>query len=325
MKFVKAERKRKRLRLAIAGPAGAGKTYSALSLARGLGSKVALIDTERGSASLYAELFAFDVLDLEPPHSPRRYVEAIRSAEAAGYEVVIIDSLSHAWAGEGGALDMHDRATAATKNSYAAWREVTPEHNALVDAILTSKCHVVATMRSKVEYAQIDGKVKKLGMEAIQRAGMDYEFDLMLDVEQSKHIATASKDRTNLYDGQHFVIDESVGRRLAEWLASGKDAPATAPAIAPPPAREAKPIDFSNIPDLSKFGVSMPGAGNPLIGTPTPELLEGMQALVALSKRSELGANVVARAQAWVEKYQELIQKRLEAEQAATTTFGTKE
>ncbi len=333
MKFVKAERRQKKLRLALGGPSGAGKTYSSLALASGLGGKIALIDTERGSGSLYAEEFDFDILDLGPPHSPRRYVEAIRAAEKAGYGVIVIDSLSHAWMGEGGALEMHDEATAASKskNSYVAWREVTPEHNALVGAMLDSTSHIIATMRSKTEYVQDGKEVKKVGMEMIQRQGMEFEFDLVWDVSNEKHLATPSKTRIKIFDGTHAVISADTGRQLLEWLSSAKPAPApspthsTAPAPAPAQEKASKPIDFSTIPDLSKFGITMPSAGNPLIGTPTPELLEGMQALVALSKRFDLGSLVVARAQAWVDKYQEIIQKRLEAEQAVTETFKGKE
>jgi KaiC/GvpD/RAD55 family RecA-like ATPase len=117
------------MRLAIAGPSGSGKTYSALLIARGLvgpEGRIAVIDTERGSASLYADLTPFDVAELAPPFTPERYVEAIRAAEKAGYDAIVIDSLSHAWAGPGGILDLHDAAAAKEKNAFAAWRLVTP-------------------------------------------------------------------------------------------------------------------------------------------------------------------------------------------------------
>jgi len=124
--FRKAERKKAKLRLGILGPAGSGKTYSSLLIAQGLNGSVALIDTEHGSGELYANLIDYDVATLNPPFTPQRYIELIKNAEEAAYNTLIIDSLSHAWSGEGGVLDMHDKASASVRNSFAAWREVTP-------------------------------------------------------------------------------------------------------------------------------------------------------------------------------------------------------
>lgn len=230
MKFSRAERKQAKLRLAIESASGGGKTHSSLLIAKGLGGKIALIDTEHGSGSLEVGKTGipdYDTLELDPPFTPKRYIEAIRAGEAAGYDVIIIDSLSHEWQGEGGTLDMHDKATSASKsgNSYTSWKEVTPEHDKLVNAILQSKCHVIATMRTKQEYAQTEenGKkvVKKLGMAPVQREGMDYEFTVVLDLSQ-EHVATASKDRTSLFDGQHFTPTADTGKQLLNWLNSGK-------------------------------------------------------------------------------------------------------
>ncbi len=231
MKFVKAERKAAKLRLALCSPAGGGKTYSALLIAKGLGGSIAMIDTEHGSGSLYANnqgMPEYSVLELDPPFSPKRYIEAIKMAEEAGFTTIIIDSLSHAWSGEGGVLEMHDNATKASRsqNSFDSWRTVTPEHNRLVDAILTSKCHVIATMRTKAEYTQSTderGKtiIKKVGTAPIQRDGVDYEFTVVLDLS-TDHIATSSKDRTSLFDGQNFKPAEATGKALLEWLNSGK-------------------------------------------------------------------------------------------------------
>jgi hypothetical protein len=152
MAFRKAERRKARLRLGIAGPSGSGKTYSALLIAFGLGGKVALIDTENGSGDMYPHLGDYDVLTLRAPFTPDKYIEGIREAEKAGYSTVIIDSLSHAWAGEGGLLDQHGKIADSGKgNSYTAWRSITPKHNALVEAMLQSSCHVIATMRTKTE------------------------------------------------------------------------------------------------------------------------------------------------------------------------------
>jgi len=228
--FHKAERKKGKLRLAIAGPAGSGKTYSALLIALGLGGRIAMIDTERGSGELYDHLGHYDACTIHPPFEPKKYVEAIHAAEDLGYETIIIDSLSHAWVGQGGLLDVHGHIADKTGNSWSAWRQVTPKHNELVDAMLQSKCHIVATMRSKMEYAQVEenGKkqVKKLGMSPIQRDGMEYEFTVFIDLDQ-QHTATTTKDRTTLFDGQYFVPTIETGRTLLAWLENnGQAAPA---------------------------------------------------------------------------------------------------
>jgi len=228
--FQKAERKKARLRLALCGPAGSGKTYSALQIAQGLGGRVALIDTEHESGSLYADLCEFDTAPITPPYTPDKYRAAITAAETAGYSVLIIDSFSHAWAGEGGLLDMHDKATAATRsgNSYTAWREITPQHNALVESVLGARLHVIATLRTKTAYDLIDdgnGKKKpvKIGLAPIQREGVDYEFTTVLDLSIDGHVATATKDRTRLFDGKHFVPGIETGQALMSWLESGVD------------------------------------------------------------------------------------------------------
>lgn len=232
MNFRKAERKKAKLRLAICGPSGSGKTYSALLIAQGLtpGGKIALIDTERGSGELYSGLMLYDVATLTPPFTPQRYIQLIRGAERAGYDVLIIDSLSHAWTGEGGVLDMHDKATLASKtqNSFTSWREVTPQHNALVDAMIGADLHVIATMRTKTAYDLVDdgnGRKKpiKVGLAPVQREGMEYEFTLVLDLSVDGHVATATKDRTSSFDGKHWVPDAATSEALREWLDSGKD------------------------------------------------------------------------------------------------------
>jgi hypothetical protein len=154
-------------------------------------------------------------------------VEAIKAFESAGVDCIIIDSLSHAWAGEGGALDIQGAASAKTGNSYTAWREVTPMHNALVNAMLQSKCHIIATMRAKTEYVLEENEKgkkvpRKVGLAPIQRDGMEYEFTVMLDLS-IQHIASASKDRTGLLDGQYFKPSVETGQKLLEWLEQGID------------------------------------------------------------------------------------------------------
>lgn len=230
LRIRKAERKKAKLRLGISAPSGAGKTYSSLLIAYGLTGdweKIGMIDTENGSGDLYAHLGEYSILPLEAPYTPERYIEAIKEFENAGFEVIIIDSLSHAWAGEGGALDIQGAAAAKTGNSYTAWREVTPKHNALVNAMLQSKCHIIATMRSKTEYViEKDDRGKaiprKIGMAPIQRDGMEYEFTVMMDIAQN-HTATTTKDRTGLLDGQYFTPGVETGKLLLEWLNTGAE------------------------------------------------------------------------------------------------------
>ena len=224
--FKKAERKQARLRLALAGPSGSGKTFSALKMAKGLGGKIAVIDTEHGSASLYADVADFDVMELHAPYSPERYIEAIQAAENAGYEVLIIDSYSHEWAGPGGCLEINDEIAKAKYkgNTWSAWNETTPRHRRLTDKILTSPLHIICTMRSKTETVQGEGKkVVKLGLKSEQRDGTDYEFTVVLDIAHDGHMAVASKDRTKLFV-QPELITEDTGRRLLDWLNCGTNA-----------------------------------------------------------------------------------------------------
>jgi hypothetical protein len=232
MAFQKAQRKKAKLRLALCGPSGSGKTYSALLIAQGLApnGRIALIDTERGSGELYSDLVDYDVDQLSPPFTPKRYIELIQEAEQAGYDVLIIDSLSHAWSGEGGILDLHDKAVAASRsgNSFTAWREVTPQHNALVEKVLGANLHVITTMRTKTAYDMVDdgnGKKRpiKIGLAPVQRDGMEYEFTVVMDLSIDGHVATAMKDRTRLFDGQHFIPTPETGAMLKEWLEVGKD------------------------------------------------------------------------------------------------------
>lgn len=232
MKFTRAARQKAKLRLALTGPSGSGKTYSALLLAKGIGGNIACIDTERGSASLYEHIVPFDVLDLPPPYAPERYIKAIKAAEEAGYNVLIIDSITHEWSGVGGCLELVDEIARAKYkgNSWSAWNDVTPRHRALLDAILQSSMHVIVTMRSKTETAQVEEngrkKVAKLGMKAEQRDGFEYEMTVVLDITHDGHFATASKDRTGLFTDQDpRPITEETGQSLLAWLESGADAP----------------------------------------------------------------------------------------------------
>lgn len=253
--FTKATKAKSKARLALIGPSGAGKTYTALRIARGMGGRIAVIDTEHGSAAKYSDEFEFDTLNLTH-HDPMSYVGAIQAAGEAGYDVLVIDSLSHAWMGKDGALEQVDKAAKRTRgNSYAAWRDVTPKHNALIDAMLASKCHLIVTMRAKTEYATETGKdgkmtVAKIGLAPIQREGLEYEFDVVADMTLD-HDLMVSKTRMPMLDG--MVInkpDEKFGKQIVDWFHSGVDAPepvferaAPAPVAAPEPVEEPEPAE----------------------------------------------------------------------------------
>ncbi|MGE5650918.1 MAG: ATP-binding protein [Bacillota bacterium] len=230
MQIRKAERKKAKLRLGIAAPSGAGKTYGALLLAFGMGGKVGLIDTEHGSGDLYAHLGDYDIISIEAPYTVQKYLQAIKAFEQAGYSTIIIDSLSHAWAGDGGLLDKQGKiADSGKANGFAAWRTITPEHNALVEAMLRSPCHIIATMRAKQEYVletNDKGKQtpKKVGLAPVQRDGMEYEFTVMLDIDMN-HVASTSKDRTGLFDGRFFKVSQEIGAELLSWLETGAEPP----------------------------------------------------------------------------------------------------
>lgn len=232
MQFTKAVRQKAKLRLALSGPSGSGKTWGALLIAKGIGGRIAVIDTERGSASLYEQLVDFDVLNLDAPFSPERYIDAIKAAEAAGYDVLVVDSMTHEWSGVGGCLELVDEIARARYkgNSWSAWNDVTPRHRALLDAILQSKMHVIVTMRSKTETAQTEEngrkRVVKLGMKAEQRDGFEYEMTVALDIVHDGHYATATKDRTGLFtDKDPAPITEQTGQELLAWLESGVTPP----------------------------------------------------------------------------------------------------
>jgi DNA polymerase III delta prime subunit len=248
--FRKASRTQSRLRLAFIGPSGSGKTWTALAVAHELASqlgsgRIAVIDTEHGSASKYAgSRFSFDSLELVQ-FDPRAYIEAIQAAESERYDVLIIDSLSHAWSGKGGALELVDKAAKRSKsnNTFTSWRDVTPLHNALIDAIIGCNCHVIATMRSKVDYVMesdpTTGKMvpKKVGLAPIQREGMDYEFDVVGDIDLDHNLAI-TKTRCEKLDGEVFnKPGKKFAEMLVEWLSDGAPAGQTAS----PASQESQP------------------------------------------------------------------------------------
>jgi hypothetical protein len=242
----KARRSATKLRLLLTGPSGSGKTWGALQIAKGLGGKTVVIDTEEGSSDLYDHLHEFDVIDLRPPFTPERYIEAITAAEAAGYEVIIVDSVTHCWSGTGGCLELLEEIAKAQfrGNTWSAFSVITPRWRAFVDKLLRSSAHIVCSGRSKTETAQVDDhgkkKVAKLGMKLEARDGLEFEFTTVLDVIHDGHYATVSKDRTGVFAGDPKPITPETGKRLAAWLAGNHEAE-------PQPLKTAPAVDVAKL------------------------------------------------------------------------------
>ena len=231
--FKRATRHKIKGRIAIDGPSGSGKTFTAMRLATSLGKKIAVINTESGAVQKYLGLkpdgveWEFDICELET-FSPSEYTNLIVEAGKHEYDVIVIDSLSHAWEGIGGALEMVSNAT--TRNKFTAWKNVTPLHNRMISAILRSPCHIIATMRSKTEYVmETDGSGKsvprKVGMAPVQRSGMEYEFDLYCSMDWD-HVMRVSKSRCPDIDGLIAVKPSSRDfQKFADWLNDGSEPP----------------------------------------------------------------------------------------------------
>lgn len=222
MQLIKASRKNAKIKMALQAPSGAGKTYSSLLIAFGLcndWSKIAVIDTENHSSELYSHLGKYNVLHVEEPFTPERYIEAIQLCEKGGMEVVIIDSITHEWMN---ILEAHSKMTG---NSYTNWSKLTPRHNAFVNYILQSPIHIIGTIRSKQEYvlSEKNGKQvpEKVGLKGVTRDGMDYEFTLVFEID-IKNNAIATKDRTSIFKGTpEFVITSKTGKKILDWCNDG--------------------------------------------------------------------------------------------------------
>ena len=226
MQLRQSERKQVKLRLGLSGASGFGKTKSALLLAYGMTNdwnKIAVIDTENSSASLYSDLGNYQVLDLSAPYSPERYIKAIELCEKSGISVVIIDSVSHEWNGTGGCLDIHEK----LGGRFQDWANVTPRHQAFIDKILHSSCHIITTTRRKIDYSLDVGsngktQVVKHGTKEITRDGFEYELTINFELVNDNHLAKASKDRTGLFMNKpEFVITPETGKLLLNWCNSG--------------------------------------------------------------------------------------------------------
>ncbi|WP_316931922.1 AAA family ATPase [Rufibacter radiotolerans] len=227
MELRKANRQRSKIRLLLQSPSGGGKTMSALLIAKGITegdwSKVAVIDTENHSADLYSDLGEYNVLNLAAPFTPESYIQAMQACEKEGIEVIILDSITHEWEY---LLDFH---ASLPGNSFTAWSKVTPRHTAFIQHMLQSPCHIIATVRSKTEYAMAEKNGKqvpeKMGMKSVQRDGIDYEFTVVLELDL-RHNAVASKDRTRLFmDKPPFRPSEDTGRQILSWCLDGSAEP----------------------------------------------------------------------------------------------------
>ena len=254
LQFRKAVKHDAKLRLAVSGPSGSGKTYTMLKLASELGGPVALVDTEHGSASKYADLFEFDVLELDS-YDPGHLLKIIDQAAEAGFRVLCIDSLSHFWMGKDGELEMVDRAARRMQNpnSFAAWKQVTPIHNALIDKIIGAPLHVLASMRTKTEWIldkdERTGKTvpRKVGMAPVMRDGIEYEFDVCGEMDQENTLQITKSRCPKLAGGVFAKPGAELAEVLKEWLAG---VPADKSEV-PIPAVEAKnnavPVELVSI------------------------------------------------------------------------------
>ncbi|WP_407406100.1 AAA family ATPase [Chryseobacterium sp.] len=229
MQLKQSQRQQVKLRLGLSGASGFGKTKSALLLAYGMTqdwSKIAVIDTENSSASLYSDLGNYNVLDLQAPYSPERYIQAIELCEKSGISVVILDSVSHEWNGTGGCLDIHEK----LGGRFQDWANVTPRHQAFINKILQSSCHIITTTRRKIDYSLDVGsngktQVVKHGTKEITRDGFEYELTINFELINENHLAKASKDRTGLFMNKpEFVITTDTGKMILDWCNSGSKA-----------------------------------------------------------------------------------------------------
>ena len=338
--FSPATKKESRLRLAIIGPAGSGKTYSALAVATALGGRIAVIDTERGSASKYSDKFKFDVLNMADNFSPGEYVAAIIAADKSGYDVIVVDSLSHAWMGKGGALEMVDNAAKRSQshNNFTAWRDVTPQHNLLVDTMIQCGRHIIVTMRSKTEYVMepdVRGKMipRKVGLAPIQRDGLEYEFDVVGMMTDTNEFIV-SKTRCSALQGALISKPGAdLAKTLTGWLTDGvKQEPkkpvekmaAPQPPVTTPPATPEQPV----APKVSKDTPPPPPSPTPPAAQKAPEppapVSNEVDALTEIVKGKEELALAFLRKHKWIlpeGEFSDLSKKNLAAILAKPDAF----
>jgi len=222
------------VKVALMGPSGSGKTYSALKVATGMAkeiekqtgkpAKILMGNTEQKRGYYYANEFKYDIVDIASPHNPEKYVEFMEWAVDQKYDILILDSSSHEWIGKGGCLQIQQEAG----GTYQAWGKVTPRHNKFIETIADSPIHLIATMRGKDQYElskNDDGKVsvKKLGVGAEQRSGLEYEFTASFMLDQKTNLAEVEKDNTHLFENEGDVLfSEKDGEKLIKWANSGE-------------------------------------------------------------------------------------------------------
>lgn len=225
--FQKAKKEKIYLKVLLAGASGSGKSYSALKLATGIankmGGRIAAIDTEAGRIRYYANEFDFDDLQLSEPYTPEKYIEAITQAVDSGYNVLIIDSITHEW---NYILDQVDKIPGA--NSYTKWGKLTPRHNKFTEKMIQSPINIIATVRGKDAYVLEQDKngkqvPKKVGLGYTQRDGLEYEYTVTFNIDQTNHVATAQKDNTHLFENKYEMLTEKDGEALYEWANSGEE------------------------------------------------------------------------------------------------------
>lgn len=230
----KAKREKIYVKIALMAPSGGGKTYGSLRLATGMAkeiqnetgkpAKILLANTEQKRGYYYANEFDYDIVDVDAPHNPEKYVELIEFAVSEGYDILIIDSSSHEWEGKGGCLELHQQAG----GTYQAWGKVTPRHNKFINAIADSPIHIIATMRGKDQYeVSKDDKgktsVQKLGVGAKQRDGFEYEFTCTFLIDQKTNCAEVQKDNTHIFENEgSTLLTENHGKKIIQWANSGE-------------------------------------------------------------------------------------------------------
>lgn len=259
--FTPAKKDTVSLKLAVTGPSGSGKTTAALRLARGLvgpQGRIGVIDTEHRSASLYADQFRFEALNLDPPYDAPTFAEAIKSAEAQGFDALIVDTLSHAWEA---VLEYKDALDRRGGSGFSNWAAAGEKWRAVISALLNSKLHVIACLRSKTDYVlepNDKGKLvpKKVGLAPVTRDGTEYEFTLVWDLDAS-HRAMASKDRTRLFDAKTIELTEAEGRMLAEWLKGAMASPPIQQPVTEPAAAEPPRVTPETLAKLERYWIGL--------------------------------------------------------------------
>jgi hypothetical protein len=256
LEFRRAVKRDAKVRLAITGPSGSGKTYTLLKLATELGGPIAVVDTERGSAEKYADLFEFDTLPLES-FSPDLVPRLIEAAVKQGYRSLVIDSLSHFWSGTDGELDQVEKVKRRLRdNGFAAWREITPKHNRMIDAMLGAPLHILVSLRVKTEWVvetdERSGRTKprKIGLQPVMRDGIEYEFDVCGDMDQENTLVITKSRCPKLASGVFPKPGKELADLLREWLGG-----ALSEVVQPEPPQDAPNTPVEPPKDGAKNGV----------------------------------------------------------------------